>query len=280
MSIHKHKIALRGEIKTIDKPIVMGILNATPDSFYENSRTINEEDIYKKVREITEEGADWIDVGGYSSRPGADNISEQAEINRIKIALNIIKTDFPAIPVSVDTFRSSVAEWAIEHYNIDIINDISGGKIDSKILNVAAEANKVYIGMHLKGNPQTMQTKTNYNNLIKEIKLYFAELLNKANKLGIADLIIDPGFGFAKTLDQNYDLLNTLNEFDIFKKPILVGLSRKSMIYKYLKINAEESLTGTIALNTIALQKEASILRVHDVKEAVQTAKLYTKTNK
>lgn len=278
MDSFNHTINLRGDIKTIDKPLVMGILNVTPDSFYANSRITDIKNIREKIIGMVNDGVDWIDIGGYSSRPGAVDISVQTEIERIKPAIDIICSEFEDIPISIDTFRSDVAQWAINNYNIDIVNDISAGQIDSRILNVVAESGKIYIGMHMIGNPQNMQTKTNYGNLLKEIKLYFAKLEEKVTKLGIKDFIIDPGFGFSKTLDSNYELLNRLHELSILGRPVIAGLSRKSMIYKQLNINPESSLTGTIALNTIALMKGASIIRVHDVKQAVQTIELFTKT--
>lgn len=272
-----HRINIRGELVDIMQPLVMGIINTTPDSFYSKSRSTEVKDIYLKLKEMVEEGVDWLDIGGYSSRPGAENISVKAEIERLKPALEIISTDFGHIPLSIDTFRSEVAEWAITNYNIDIINDISGGHLDNRLIDVVSQANKVYIGMHMRGTPQNMQTFTHYDNLVSEIKRYFAEMEKRVLRKGISDFIIDPGFGFSKTLEQNYLLLHRLHEFSIFNRPVLVGLSRKSMIYKHLNTNAEESLTGTIALQTAALLKGATILRVHDVKEAVQTIKLVSK---
>ena len=278
MEVQYHNITLRGEVVRLDKPVIMGILNVTPDSFYEKSRTIAEKEVYNRIRQMIEDGAHWIDIGGYSSRPEAEDISENTEIERLKVALDIFKSDFSNIPVSIDTFRSNVVKWAVTNYSIDIVNDISGGNLDSQMMHTVAEAGKIYIGMHMRGNPQNMQQQTNYDNLLREVKLYFAELEEKATRIGINDLIIDPGFGFSKTLEQNFTLLKNLNELTILNRPILTGLSRKSMIYKHLNINPEESLTGTITLNTIALTKGAQILRVHDVKEAVQTAELFTKT--
>jgi dihydropteroate synthase len=278
MRVQTYKLNIRGEITTITRPLVMGILNVTPDSFYAESRSTNEINIRETVIKMVSEGVDCIDIGGYSSRPGADHIPENNEIERIKPALEILNSEFPQIITSIDTFRANVAEWALKNYEVDIINDISAGQLEPKIHNVVAEAGKIYIGMHMIGNPQNMQANASYKDLLKEIKLYFAKLEEKVTRLGINDLIIDPGFGFSKTLDQNYELLNHLDELSIINRPILVGLSRKSMIYNQLNIKPEESLCGTIALNTIALLKGASIIRVHDVKQAVEAVKLIEKT--
>jgi dihydropteroate synthase len=272
-----HRINLRGELVELKQPIIMGIINTTPDSFYSKSRSVEIKDIHFRLTEMKNEGVDWLDIGGYSSRPGAEDISAQVEIERLKPALEIISSDFAEIPVSIDTFRSEVAEWAITNFNIDFINDISGGHLDNRILDVVSQANKIYIGMHMRGTPQIMQTFTNYDNLVSEIKRYFAEMENRVAQKGISDLIIDPGFGFSKTMEQNYMLLHRLHELSIFNRPLLVGLSRKSMIYKYLNIKPEEALNGTIALQTTALWQGAVILRVHDVKEAVQTKILVSK---
>lgn len=249
-------------------PVVMGILNATPDSFYEGSREKTVSGAIAKAREMISEGAKIIDVGGYSTRPGAVDISIEEEIGRVVPVIEAICSEFPDIALSIDTFRSEVAESAILA-GANIINDVSGFEIDPEIIEIAAKYNAPYILMHMRGTPQTMQSLTDYDNLFKDISLYFSKKINELLKTGVKDIILDPGFGFAKTIDQNYEVLDNLEAFQLFEKPILAGLSRKSMIYKKLGITPEESLEGTIALNKIALEKGAKILRVHDVKEAV-----------
>lgn len=266
----KSTINCNGKLIDITKPIVMGILNITPDSFYDGGKYNTDKDILKRAEQILSEGGKIIDIGAYSSRPGAEHITEQEEIKRLITVLKIIKKEFSSAITSVDTFRASVANTVINDYEVAIINDISAGDADDKMFETIAKNNVPYIMMHMKGNPQTMQNSPKYDNLLKEIQLYFANKIQKAKLTGINDVIIDPGFGFGKTLEHNYQLLNSLDRFSIFDLPILVGISRKSMIYKLLNTNPKNSLNGTTALNMIALTKGAKILRVHDVKEAVQ----------
>jgi dihydropteroate synthase len=254
-------------------PVVMGILNATPDSFYEGSRENTVSGALEKAREMVTAGAKIIDVGGYSTRPGADDISADEEASRVIPIIRALQVEFPEILISVDTFRSTVAEDAI-HAGADIINDVSGFEIDPAIIEVAAKYKVPYILMHMRGTPKTMQSLTEYDNLFKDISLYFSQKIERLKEVGLKDVILDPGFGFAKTIEQNHHLLRNLEALQLFGFPVLAGLSRKSMIYKKLGITPEESLNGTIALNAIALQKGAKILRVHDVKEAVELIQL------
>ncbi len=251
----------------------MGILNLTPDSFYDGGSYKDEKSILKKVEIFLNEGATFIDVGAYSSRPGADNISVEVELTRLIPVLNLIIKEFPQILLSIDTFRSKVAKESIEA-GASIINDISAGKLDDDMLATVANLQVPYIMMHMKGTPQTMKDLNQYQDIIKELLFYFSERIKAARDLGINDIIIDPGFGFAKNISQNFELLNKLELLQLADIPMLAGISRKSLIYKTLKIDVDESLNGTTVLNTIALQKGVSILRVHDVKEAVQAVKL------
>jgi len=255
----------------------MGIVNITPDSFYTGSRFENSNQIKNQVKLMVDQGADIIDIGGYSTRPGAPIVTEDEEWERLMPALDNIRADFPDILISVDTFRSKIAQKCIEHYCVNIINDISAGEIDPEIFQIAAQMKVPYILMHMQGNPQNMQDSPEYKFIVQEIITYLALKVDKLLKTGVKDIIIDPGFGFGKTIDHNFTLLNRLNEFKMLELPILVGISRKSMIYKTLNLTPEEALNGTSVLNTIALQKGANILRVHDVKAAVETLKLVTK---
>ena len=257
----------------LSTPLVMGIVNITPDSFYDASRLTNEGAILSKVKEMLIHGASIIDVGGYSSRPGAENIDLSTELSRITPAIKSIRSEFPDAIISIDTFRSEVARAGIEA-GADIINDISGFSIDHQIVNVAAEYKVPYILMHMRGTPQNMQQQTTYGNIFKEMMLYFSEKIQILKAAGINDIIIDPGFGFSKTIAQSHYILQHLEHFQLLEKPLLIGLSRKAMIYKKLDVSPEEALPGTIALNAVALSKGASILRVHDVKEAVDLIKL------
>ena len=266
-------INCKGELIDLSSPKVMGILNITPDSFYDGGKHKNESEVLKHVEQMLNEGATFIDVGAYSSRPNAEHISETDELNRILPIVNLILRAFPEVILSIDTFRSEVAQKCIEA-GAAIINDISAGKLDSNMLTTIAKLQVPYIMMHMRGNPKTMQKLTEYDDLLKDILYYFSERIAAANASGIIDVIIDPGFGFAKTLEQNFELLNKLELFNTIEKPLLVGISRKSMIYKPLKTSAKEALNGTSVLNTVALQKGASILRVHDVKEAIECIKL------
>lgn len=272
-----YTLNVRGRLLDLSEPQVMGILNVTPDSFYAESRMKTEEAIRKRVRQIQEEGGSMIDVGAYSSRPGADDVSADEEMARLKRGMKIVREEAPEIPVSVDTFRADVAKMCIEELGADIINDISGGELDKEMFHTVAKLGVPYILMHMKGTPQTMQEAPHYDDLMKEVMLYFSEKIQQLRDLGQKDIILDPGYGFAKTLDHNYELLVHQEMLSIFELPLLVGVSRKSMIYKLLGCTPDEALNGTTALNTIALQKGASILRVHDVKEAVEVVRIVTK---
>ena len=256
----------------LSTPIVMGIVNATPDSFYEGSRAETIDAAISRAKEMVAAGAQIVDIGGYSSRPNAEDITVTEELNRVWPIISELRRDLPEVIISIDTFRSEVAEKAILA-GASMINDISGFEIDPKIVDVAAKYQVPYVLMHMRGTPQTMQSMTDYDNLFRDMALYFSRKIEQLKAVGLKDVILDPGFGFAKTIDQNYEILENLEAFHLFGKPILTGLSRKSMIYKKLGITPEESLEGTIALNKIALEKGAKILRVHDVKEAVELVK-------
>ena len=266
-------INCKGQLIDLSTPKVMGILNITPDSFYDGGNHKNEKDILNHVELMLHEGATFIDVGAYSSRPNADHVSEVDELKRILPIVSLIIKEFPNTLLSIDTFRSQVAKQCIE-VGASLINDISAGHLDNNMLQTIADLKVPYIMMHMRGTPQNMQQQTNYSNLTKEIIHYFSERISAAKKIGIIDIIVDPGFGFSKTLEQNYELLNKLELLNMLDKPILAGISRKSMIYKTLETSANEALNGTSVLNTVALQKRASILRVHDVKEAMECIKL------
>ncbi len=259
------------------KPQVMAILNVTPDSFYEASRTFAEDEIETRVKQIIADGATIIDIGGYSSRPGADDVSVDEEWNRVDRAMEVVRSISADMAVSIDTFRSEVAERVIIKYGSVIINDISAGDIDPQLMVVAAKYKVPYIAMHMRGTPQTMQQQTSYNDVVADIESYFEDKIKTLNDLGVEQIVIDPGFGFAKTLEQNYALMANLNSLLKLGHPILSGISRKSMIYKLLNCSAKESLTGTIALNYESLRQGATILRVHDVREAVETVKIFEK---
>ncbi|WP_298760509.1 dihydropteroate synthase [uncultured Psychroserpens sp.] len=247
----------------------MGILNVTPDSFYDGGRFRNKSMVIRQVETMLSDGATFIDVGGYSSRPNADHISEAEELKRVLPIVELVIKNFPDVLLSIDTFRSEVAKQAIDA-GACLINDISAGHLDHQMLNTVAKLKVPYIMMHMRGTPQTMKQMTDYDDLIKDVLFYFSERIAKARDLGIVDLIVDPGFGFAKTIEQNFELLNRLELLKMTDLPVLAGVSRKSMIYKTLDSSAEDALNGTTVLNTIALQKGASILRVHDVKEAME----------
>ena len=273
-------INIKGELIPFNRPLVMGILNVTPDSFYAGSRKQNEAEIAKQIESILNEGGDMVDIGGYSSRPDAADVSEVEELERLKLALELIKRDYPDITVSVDTFRSSIARTVVEEYGAAIINDISGGQLDKNMFPTIAALKVPYILMHMRGTPKTMQQQTDYNHLAADIIKYFSEKVDELFQLGVNDIILDPGFGFSKTLEQNYELMNHLGDFRLFGLPILVGISRKSMIYKLLGNTPAESLNGTTVLNTFALLNGANILRVHDVKEAVEAVRIVNQINK
>lgn len=271
-------INCKGNLIDLSSPKVMGILNLTPDSFFDGGKYKNDSEILSQVYMMLKNEATFIDIGAYSSRPNAEHISEEVELKRLLPIITLIIKEFPEIIISIDTFRSQVAKQGIEA-GAALINDISAGHLDENMLKTVGKLHVPYIMMHMKGTPQTMQLQTNYENLLKDVLFYFSERIAKAKALGIIDVIIDPGFGFAKTSEQNFEILNKLELFNILDKPILVGLSRKSMIYKTLENSAKEALNGTSILNTIALQKSASILRVHDVKEAVECVKLLEQLN-
>jgi dihydropteroate synthase len=267
-----------GKLIDLSTPKVMGILNCTPNSFYDGGKFKTDADFLSQTEKMLSEGATFIDIGAYSSKPNAEFVSEEEEINRIIPVINSILKQFPETIISVDTFRSKVAKIAIQN-GAAIINDISAGNLDEKMMETIGELKVPYIMMHMRGNPQTMQLQTNYENIIKEMLFYFSKKIAKARSLGINDLIIDPGFGFAKTLNQNFEVLQKLELFQMLDLPILAGVSRKSMIYKTLDTTSDNALNGTSILNTIALTKGAKILRVHDVKEAVECVKLFEKLN-
>lgn len=266
-------INCKGTLIDLSKPKVMGILNVTPDSFFDGGIFKNENGIITNVQKMLNDGATFIDVGGYSSRPGAEFVSEEEELNRVVPIIKLLISHFSDILISVDTFRSEVALQAIEA-GATIINDISAGLLDENMIPVVAKLQVPYIMMHMRGTPQTMQNLTDYTDLIKEINFYFSERIAKARSFGINDIVLDPGFGFAKTIDQNFELLQKLEVLQLAGLPILAGISRKSMIYKALGTTPENALNGTTFLHAFCLQKGASILRVHDVKEAVECIKL------
>ena len=260
-------INCKGQLIDLSTPKVMGVLNVTPDSFFDGGVHKNINDVLKHVEHMLNAGATFIDIGAYSSRPNADDVSETEELKRIIPIVNAVIKHFPEALISIDTFRSRIAKETI-NAGAALINDISAGALDKNMLKTIAQLHVPYIMMHMRGTPKTMQTLTTYNDLVQDIIYYFSKRIANAHQLGIKDIIIDPGFGFAKTLDQNYKLLNNLELLNIIDKPILAGVSRKSMIYKKLNTTAQHALNGTTVLNTIALQKGAKILRVHDVKEA------------
>lgn len=277
----KHKtINIKGELLDLTCPVVMGILNVTPDSFYAKSRIQTEKDIIQRIADIIDQGGKIIDIGAQSSNPKSPLLSSAEEMDRLRKALVIINKEFPEIILSVDTFYSDVARMCVEEFGVAIINDISGGEIDKKMFETVASLHVPYILMHMCGTPQTMMQQTNYKNLIQDIFYYFSKKIAELHLLGVNDIIVDPGFGFSKTLDQNYELMAQLDKFSIFDLPLLVGISRKSMIYNLLKIIPDESLNGTTVLNTFAIQNGANILRVHDVKPAVEAIEIMTKLNK
>lgn len=269
----KNSIRTGNKLLSLEHPKVMGIINCTPDSFYEESRYKDVSAVLKQAEQQISEGADMLDIGGYSSRPGAFNIPLTAEIERTRPAIAAVRKEFPEITISIDTFRAEVAKEALEA-GADIINDISGGEAEPEIWNVAAHYQCPYILMHMRGTPQNMQENTHYDSMFKEIAAYFSTKVNALKKLGVNDIILDPGFGFSKTMEQNYALLDCLSDFHFLGQPLLVGFSRKSMITKKLGITAEEALNGTTVLNTKAILKGAKILRVHDVKAAKEIIRL------
>lgn len=274
-----YSIQVNGNLMDLSTPRVMGILNVTPDSFFAGSRKEHESDIAARVEQIIAEGADIIDIGAYSSRPNADDVPPEEEAKRLRKGLKIIRDLFPDAIVSVDTFRADIARMCAEEYGAAIINDISAGQMDEKMFDTVAQLNVPYIMMHMQGTPQDMQKKPHYDHLLKEVMLYFAERVQQLQAMGVNDIILDPGFGFGKTLAHNYELLGHMDELQRFGLPVLAGISRKSMIYKLLGCTPDESLNGTTALNAMALLKGASILRVHDVRECVETIKIFNMMN-
>ncbi|WP_026724963.1 dihydropteroate synthase [Flavobacterium sasangense] len=269
-------INCNGNLIDLSTPKVMGILNVTPNSFYDGGKHKEINSIIHQVDKMLSEGADFIDIGAYSSKPSAEFVSEEEEIKRLVPIVKSLVETFPNIVLSVDTFRAQVAKASVEN-GVAMVNDIAAGLLDDKMLETVAELKVPYIMMHMRGNPQTMQSLTDYNDIVKEMIFYFSERIQKARSFGISDIVIDPGFGFAKTVEQNYEVLHKMELFEMLELPVLVGVSRKSMIYKVLESSPQEALNGTSVLNTIALQKGAKILRVHDVKEAVECIKLVSK---
>jgi dihydropteroate synthase len=273
-------IHIKGNLVSLRTPLVMGILNVTPDSFHADSRKQTEAEIHSRIETILKEGGRIIDIGGYSSRPAAEEVPEEEEIKRVFLALQIVNDHYPEAIVSVDTFRSNIARRSVEQYGVAIVNDISGGELDTNMFRTIADLKVPYILMHMRGAPQTMQQFATYNHLIVDIRKYFADKIYELELLGVNDIILDPGFGFSKTMEQNFELLRRLDELALFELPLLVGVSRKSMIYKTLGITAGDALNGTTVLNTLALTKGADILRVHDVREAVEAVRLIEQYSK
>ncbi len=273
----KQSINIKKKIYDLSTPKIMGIINITPDSFYDGGKTELEEQILQQARVHVDDGADILDIGGYSSRPGAKNISEKEERSRIIPAIKVIKKHFPGVIISLDTFRASIAKDMVNDYSIDIINDISAGNMDDNMFKTIADLNIPYIMMHMKGVPRNMHKMARYDNMLKEIVYFFSEKIRMLKLSGVKDIIIDPGFGFGKNIDQNFTLLGNLDVFNFFELPVLVGLSRKSMIYKTLHSNPANALNGTTVLHTLALLKNVNILRVHDVKQARETVMLMNK---
>ena len=267
-------INVNGSLLDLSGHCVMGILNITPDSFYAGSRMQTEAEIAARAQQILDEGAGIIDIGAYSSRPNAENVSPREEMERLRMGLEILRKTQPGAVISVDTFRADVARMCVEEYGVAIINDIAAGEMDTDMFRTVAELNVPYIMMHMQGTPQNMQQHPHYDNLLKEVFLYFAQKVQQLRDLGMKDIILDPGFGFGKTVEHNYELLAHLEEFRVFELPLLVGVSRKSMIYRLLGGTPQGALNGTTVLDTICLLKGADILRVHDVREAVETVKI------
>ena len=271
-----YSLNLRGRLVTIDRPWVMGIINVTPDSFYGGSRVADEGMLIERVRQMLTDGADVIDVGACSTRPGSQQVDAQGEMNRLQWALAAIRREFPDTIVSVDTYRAQVARRCVEEWGTDIINDISGGMIDQDMFATVAQLGVPYVLMHTRGTPETMSQLTDYHNVAAEVLEWMARRIDELRQMGVADVIADPGFGFAKTVEQNYELLARLDAFHALDAPLLVGVSRKRMIYTPLHCDADGALNGTTVVNTIALMHGAHILRVHDVKAAAEAVELTT----
>ncbi|MFW5830689.1 MAG: dihydropteroate synthase [Prolixibacteraceae bacterium] len=271
----KNTINLAGELINFSQPVVMGIVNVTPDSFFDGGNLEDEKVLLRMVEKMVTDGATIIDVGGISTRPGASIISTKTELERLLPAVQAIRKEFPEKPISVDTFRSWVAVRVIDEIGPIIVNDISGGSLDSKMFETVSKMEVPYILTHIQGTPQNMQENPQYEDVVKEVSTYFGEKVKRLTKLGVKDVIIDPGFGFGKNLDHNYELLNRLDSFKVFQLPVMVGLSRKSIVCKALKVNPADALNGTSVVNTLALLGGADILRVHDVKEATEAIKIF-----
>lgn len=273
---HTYSLNLHGRLVTIDRPWVMGIINVTPDSFYSGSRVNDERSLVERVRHMLDEGADVLDVGACSTRPGSEQVDARQEMERLQWALGVMRREAPDAIISVDTYRADVARRCVEEWGADIVNDISGGLIDEAMFATVAELQVPYVLMHMRGTPETMASLTHYDNVAAEMLEWMARRIDELRQLGVADVIADPGFGFAKTQEQNYELLARLEAFHALNAPLLVGVSRKRMIYTPLGCTADEALNGTTVINTIALQQGAHILRVHDVKAAVEAVRLTT----
>ena len=271
---HTYSLNLHGKLVTIDRPWVMGIINITPDSFYSGSRAMDEQSLVGQVRQMLADGADVLDVGACSTRPGSQSVDAQGEMDRLQWALAIIRREAPDTILSVDTYRAAVARRCVEEWGVDIINDISGGTIDEAMFATVADLRVPYVLMHMRGTPETMSQLTDYDNVTADVLEWMARRIDELRQMGVADVIADPGFGFAKTLEQNYELLAGLDAFHALEAPLLVGVSRKRMIYTPLNSDADHALNGTTVLNTLALERGAHILRVHDVRPAVEAVKL------
>lgn len=276
----KSYINCNGSLLDFETPRIMGVLNVTPDSFYDGGYYSEGDLLQRQITRLKEDGADIIDVGGYSSRPGADHISKKEEWQRLEPVLNLIRKEHPEMIISVDTFRSDIASAAVKQYGVDIINDISAGEMDEKMFETISQLQVPYIMMHMKGTPQNMKEMAQYDDMMDEILKYFAGKYDQLRNMGVNDVILDPGFGFAKNIEQNFLLMNKLKQFKVFDLPLLVGISRKSMIFKTLNIKPQEALNGTTVLNTLALLQGADILRVHDVKQAKEVVQLLQKLEK
>ena len=269
-----YSMNLRGRLVEIDRPWVMGIVNVTPDSFYSGSRATDELTLVGRVRQLIAEGADVLDIGACSTRPGSQSVDAQAEMDRLQWALGIIRREAPVVILSVDTYRADVARRCVEDWGVDIINDISGGTLDDAMFKTVAQLHVPYVLMHMRGTPDTMSSLTDYDNVTADVLEWMARRIDDMRQMGVADIIADPGFGFAKTVEQNYELLARLEAFHALNAPLLVGVSRKRMIYTPLDCTADEALNGTTIVNTLALERGAHILRVHDVRAAVEAVKL------
>ncbi len=277
-SFSPFNITLRGVAREFDRPLVMGILNVTPDSFYAGCRVSDDEAIEARINEIVEQGGDIIDLGAYSTRPGAQDVDAREELTRLRRAMAVVKRQAPGVITSVDTFRASVARAAVEELGVDMVNDVSGGQLDGDMFKTVAQLKVPYILMHMRGTPPTMHQLVDYDNVTHEVVNVLARRIDTLRNMGVADIIADPGFGFSKTLEQNYEMLAGMEQFHTLGVPLLVGVSRKSMIYLLLDITPAEALTGTIVVNTLALAAGAHILRVHDVRPAVEACKIVQQT--